>query len=58
MADDAYTKRLEAVIKQMLTPLHDLPFGLVIECLSQKRVIPFDPSDARDMKVLDRKSVV
>ena len=40
MADnEEYTKKLENIIKQMLQPLKDIPFNLVIEerkCLWRK----------------------
>lgn len=42
MADKDYVVRLENVIKQMLTPLRDIPFNLVIESMSGKKVISFD----------------
>ncbi|MFN3740596.1 MAG: hypothetical protein ACK4TF_08000 [Thermodesulfovibrionales bacterium] len=42
MADKEYVVRLENIIKQMLTPLKDIPFNLVIEAMSGKKVIPFD----------------
>ena len=42
MADNDYTKKLENVIKQMLQPLKDIPFNLVIEFMIGKKVISFD----------------
>lgn len=42
MVDKDYLIRLENVIKQMLTPLKDIPFNLVIESMSGKKVISFD----------------
>lgn len=47
-----YLKRLEAVIKQMLTPLKDIPFNLVVESLTGKKVIPFDFSNIEDKEIL------
>lgn len=38
MADKDYVIRLESVIKQMLTPLKDIPFNLVIESMTGKRL--------------------
>lgn len=34
MLDNDYTKRLENVVKQMLEPIKDVPFNLVVETLS------------------------
>jgi hypothetical protein len=53
MADKNYVNRLENVIKQMLTPLKDVPFNLVIEALTGKKVIPFDSNNTDDKELLD-----
>ncbi len=53
MKDDKYLSRLEGVIKQMLTPLKDIPFNLVIESLTGKKVIPFDFNNQEDKEILD-----
>lgn len=42
MNNSDYTKKLENVIKQMLQPLKDIPFNLVIEAMTGKKVISFD----------------
>jgi hypothetical protein len=42
MDNNEYTKKLEHVIKQMLQPLKDIPFNLVIEVMTGKKVQPFD----------------
>jgi len=42
MSNNEYTKRLENVIKQMLQPLKDIPFNLVIESMTGKKVIKID----------------
>jgi len=42
MKKNDYTKRLENVIKQMLKPLKDIPFNLVIESMTGKKVISFN----------------
>lgn len=52
MNKDTYTKRLENIIKQMLQPLKDIPFNLVIEALTGKKVVPFD------FKNLEHKNVL
>ena len=53
MINKEYTKRLEDVIKQMLIPLKDIPFNLVIESLTGKKVVPFDFNDPTDNELLD-----
>lgn len=52
MKDENYVSRLEDVIKQMLTPLKDIPFNLVIESLTGKKVIPFDFNNPTDKQLL------
>ncbi|GAH51515.1 unnamed protein product [marine sediment metagenome] len=42
MNNSDYTKKLENLIKQMLQPLKDIPFNLVIEAMTGKKVIFFD----------------
>jgi len=42
MNNSDYTKKLENVIKQMLQPLKDIPFNLVIEAITGKKVTSFD----------------
>ena len=42
MVGNEYIKKLENVIKQMLQPLKDIPFNLVIETMTGKKVISFD----------------
>jgi len=53
MANDEYIKKLENVIKQMLQPLRDIPFNLVIETMTGKKVLSFDRDNANHKKVLD-----
>ncbi|MBI5561204.1 MAG: hypothetical protein HY883_08040 [Deltaproteobacteria bacterium] len=53
MTDKDYVGRLENVIKQMLTPLKGIPFNLVIESLSGKKVIPFDFKNKEDLEILE-----
>ncbi len=52
MIDKDYVAKIEHVIKQMLNPLKDIPFNLVIESLSGKKVVPFDFKDANDIELL------
>lgn len=49
---DNYTKRLENIVKQMLIPLKDIPFNLVIEAMTGKKVLSFDFKNADHQKVL------
>lgn len=51
--DNNYTKKLEEVIKQMLTPLKKIPFNLVIEGLSGYEIIPFNRENSEDKKLLN-----
>ena len=53
MKDEKYISKLENVIKQMLAPLKEIPFNLVIESLTGKKVIPFDSNDPEDNELLD-----
>lgn len=53
MKDEKYISKLENAIKQMLTPLRDIPFNLVIESLAGKKVIPFDFNNPKDKKLLN-----
>jgi hypothetical protein len=54
MDNEEYTKRLENVIKQMLKPLKDIPFNLVIEIMTGKRVISFDFKEQDHKEVLEK----
>lgn len=53
MYDANYVKRLEKTIKQFLQPVKNVPFNLVIESLSGKKVIPFDPENPEDCALLN-----
>jgi len=50
---EEYVKKLENVIKQMLQPLKDIPFNLVIEEMTGKKVIPFDFKNVEHQQVLE-----
>ena len=52
MVDNEYVKKLENVIKQMLQPLKGIPFNLVVEAMTGRKVISFDS------KNLDHKNVL
>lgn len=53
MDKNEYTTRLENVIKQMLQPLKNIPFNLVIETLTGNEVISFDKENPEHKEVLD-----
>lgn len=53
MKDERYISKLENVIKQMLTPLRDIPFNLVIEHLTGKKVISFNFDNPEDKELLE-----
>jgi len=52
--DEEYTRKLENIIKQMLQPLRDIPFNIVIESISGCKVVPFNRDDSKDMTVLGK----
>lgn len=52
MADKDYVSRLENVIKQMLAPLKEIPFNLVIESMTGKKVISFDFKNSEHKELL------
>lgn len=52
MYNDEYTKNLENIIKQMLRPLKNVPFSLVIEGLSGNKVIPYDRKNGRHQEII------
>lgn len=52
MYDEDYTKNLEKIIKQMLLPLKNIPFNLVIEGLSGNKVVPYDKASSRHKEVV------
>lgn len=52
MIDEEYVSRLENLVKQMLIPLKNIPFNLVIKLLSGKEVIPFNRSDSTDKELI------
>ncbi len=49
-----YIKKLEDVIKQMLQPLKNIPFNLVIEAMTGKKVLSFDFKNNEHKKVLEK----
>ncbi len=53
MDKSEYTKRLEDIIKQMLRPLKNIPFNLVIESMTGKKVISFDFKNPEHKETLE-----
>ncbi len=53
MDNNEYIKKLENLIKQMLKPLKDIPFNLVIEAMTGKKVISFNLKNSDHQKVLE-----
>ena len=53
MKDKKYVSNLENVIKQMLRPLKDIPFNLVIETMTGKKVVSFDFKNLEHKQILD-----
>lgn len=53
MEKDHYISRLENIIKQMLQPLRNVPFNLVIESMTGKKVLKFDFSNKEHNEVLE-----
>lgn len=47
-----YIESLENCIRQMLTPLKDIPLSIVIEVLSGHKIIPFSPGNPKDKTLL------
>lgn len=52
MDSNKYTIKLENVIKQMLRPLKNVPFNIVIETMTGKKVLSFDFTKSDHQKVL------
>lgn len=52
--NEQYTKKLEGIVKQMLQPLRDIPFSLVIESICGCKVLPFIKGDPKDEAVLKK----
>ncbi|GLI54077.1 hypothetical protein [Thermodesulfovibrio yellowstonii] len=52
MTQDNYIARLEEAVKQMLKPLKNIPFNLVIQSMTEKKVLKFDYSNEEHTEVL------
>ncbi len=51
---ERYTRKLEKIIKQMLTPLKGIPLNLVIESIANCKIIPFDENNEKDKIILKK----
>jgi hypothetical protein len=54
--NEEYVKQLEAAIGQMLKPLKNIPFGLVIKSMTGFEVIQFDRDKVEDKNLLQKIS--
>ncbi len=54
MKKDTRIQILECAIQQMLSPLKNIPFDLIIKSLSQFKVIKLVKTDQRDAALLKR----
>lgn len=55
-SQEKYIKELENIIKQMLKPIRNIPFGVVIRAMTGFEVIPFDKTDKNDKLLLKNLS--
>jgi hypothetical protein len=54
--EEKYIKGLENVIRQMLTPIRNIPFDIVIRAMTGFKVIVFDKNKKEDKKLLQNLS--
>lgn len=52
MINKKQQQALQNIITPMMQPLRDIPLWVVIEGLTGRKVLPFDPTDPKDKKVL------
>jgi len=50
--NDNYVENLKKVIKEMNNSLEDIPLNLVIESLTNHKIIPFNPNEIEDKSLL------
>lgn len=53
MMQEDYITRLEEAVKQMIKPLRNIPFNLVVESMTGKKVLRFDSSSEEHKEVLE-----
>lgn len=54
MDEQERIQRLEAVLAQMLRPVRDIPFNVVIKALCSKKIIKVDPGSNDDRKLIGK----
>ena len=54
MDDKARLEVLEQALAQMLKPVKDIPFSVIVKSLAQRQVIQIDKTDVADMDLLKR----
>lgn len=54
MLQEDYIKKLEDSLKQFLQPVKNIPFNIVIEVLSSKKVLDFDENNSEHKTVLEK----
>lgn len=53
MMQEDYITRLEEAVKQMIKPLRNIPFNLVVESMTGKKVLRFDFSSEEHKEALE-----
>jgi hypothetical protein len=56
MDDKERADVLEAALAQLLQPLRNIPFSTVVRSLSGHSIVPMDPSDANDARLIEAMS--
>jgi hypothetical protein len=47
-------KLVERALAQMLKPIRNIPFSIIVQSLAERQVIPIDKSDGNDVELLNR----
>jgi hypothetical protein len=47
-------KLVERALAQMLKPIRNIPFSIIVQSLAERQVIPIDRTDAKDVDLLNR----
>lgn len=50
---DQYVKKLEELVKQIIKPLKNVPFNLIIESIYDQKVLPFDCSNLKNKTLFE-----
>ena len=54
MDDNERLKVLEQALAQMLKPLKNIPFSVIVKSLAEQQVIQINKADAADAELLER----